>query len=63
MTHPFMLTSTKIAIGLEGTAVKGGLSIFYGCVTNYSKCSGLKQHTFIIFLFYGSEIQNEVSMG
>lgn len=31
LTHPYMLTSTKITIGLEGTAVKGGVSIFYGC--------------------------------
>lgn len=31
LTHPYMLTSTKITVGLEGTAVKGGVLIFYGC--------------------------------
>lgn len=59
MTHPYTLTSTKIAIDLAGTMAKGSVLDLIAAVTKYQECSGWKQHGFIVFLSNSSEVPNE----
>lgn len=60
-------TIVSTALGKQVTFTDGkGLSkvfvfVFYCYITNYDKLNGLKQHTFIISWFHGSEVQMQLN--